>query len=204
MQHLRPMNRALLVLAALILSTFALGCGPSRTARDLGPRNARSLYPMADGYTWTYDIDTETEMNNLGITRVTNVVGDRVEITTDASETRNYELRVDGIYRTDRDIWLLRDPIAVGTEWPSSGGRTARITSVTETVDVFAGHYEDCVAVREEGGDGAQTIQTVYCQGVGPVIVEVVQNLMLGGATTVRGTLRDFNDGTDDAWIDEE
>ena len=123
------MHRALLLLTALVSSTFALGCGPSRTARDLGPRNARSLYPMAEGYTWTYDIDTETEMNNLGVTRVTAVTGHHVEITTDASETRNYELREEGIFRSDRDVWLLRDPIVVGTEWPSSGGRTARITS---------------------------------------------------------------------------
>jgi hypothetical protein len=204
MQHCLPMHRALLVVSALVFCTIALGCGPTRSARDLGPRTARSLYPMAEGYTWTYDIDTETEMNNLGVTRVTSVVGDHVEITTDASETRNYELREGGIYRSDRDVWLLRDPIAVGTEWPSSGGRTARITSVTETVDVFAGHYEGCVEVREEGGDGTQTIRTVFCQGVGPVVVEVVQNLVLGGSTTVTGTLRDFNDGTDDDWLDEE
>lgn len=189
----------------IVLSLAAIGCGPTRTTVDRGPLTARSLYPMQDGYTWTYDIDTETEMNNLGVTRVTAMSGNTVQIATDASETHTYELREDGVYRADGDVWLLRDPIAVGTEWPSLSGRTARISSVTETVDVFAGHYEGCVEVREEGGDSNRSIRTVYCQGVGPVLIEVAQSPItsMAGTITVTGRLRDFNDGSDDDWIEE-
>lgn len=199
-------SRALLVLFCLCVpEALLVGCGPNRTTPDLGPLTAHSLYPMQDGFTWTYDIDTETEMNNLGVTRVTRVSGDDVEITTDASETHHYERREGGIYRSDGDVWLLRDPIAVGTEWPSLSGRTARITSVSEEVDVFAGHYEHCVEVLEEGGDTSRAIRTVYCQGVGPVIIEVRQSLVtsMAGTVTVVGRLRDFNDGSDDDWIEE-
>lgn len=193
------------LLGTVLLALLAMGCGPGRTTVERGPLTARSLYPMQDGYTWTYDIDTETEMNNLGVTRVTRVSGNRVEITTDASETHVYELREEGVYRADGEVWLLRDPIVVGTEWPSLSGHTARITSVTETVDVFAGHYEGCVEVMEEGGDSNRTIRTIYCQGVGPVLVEVAQSPVtsMAGVVTVTGRLRDFNDGTDDAWLEE-
>jgi len=198
-------SRTLLLALACVLAVPLVGCGSGRTTPNLGPLTARSLYPMQDGYTWTYDIDTETEMNNLGVTRVTNVTGRQVEITTDAAETHHYELREGGIFRSDGEVWLLRDPIDVGTEWPSLSGRTARITSVTEEVDVFAGHYEHCVEVREEGGETSRAIRTVYCQGVGPVIIEVEQTLVtsMAGTVTVVGRLRDFNDGTDDDWIEE-
>lgn len=181
------------------------GCPSGRTARPTGPLTARSLYPMGQGFTWTYDIDTETEMNNLGVTRVTAVSGNRVEITTDSGETHVYEVREGGVYRADASVWLLQDPIVVGAEWPSLSGRTARITSVSEVVDVFAGHYEGCVEVREDGGDSERAIRTVYCRDVGPVIIQVEQNLVtsMTGSVTVTGTLRDFNDGSDDDWIDE-
>jgi hypothetical protein len=193
--------RCLPLLLPLVL---VAGCPSARTAGPVGPLTAQVLYPMGDGYTWTYDIDTETEVNNLGITRVTRVAGDTVEVTTDAGETHVYERRVDGIYRSDAGVWLLREPIAVGTEWPSLAGRTARITSVTETVDVFAGHYGGCVEVREEGGDSGRAIRTVYCRDVGPVLIEVSQSLVsaMAGSVTVTGRLRDFNDGGAD-WTEE-
>lgn len=193
------------LLPPLVLAALVAGCPTGRTAAPTGPLTARSLYPMGEGYTWTYDIDTETEMNNLGITRVTSVVGSTVEVTTDAGETHVYERREDGIYRSDAGVWLLRDPIVVGTEWPSMSGRTARITSVSEAVDVFAGHYEGCVEVREEGGDSGRAIRTVYCRDVGPVVIEVAQALTatsMAGTVTVTGRLRDFDDGTPD-WTEE-
>lgn len=195
------MHRLSLLVA---LAALLAGCPSGRTAAPTGPLTASSLYPMGQGYTWTYDIDTETEMNNLGITRVTSVAGNTVEVTTDAGETHVYERREDGIYRADAGVWLLRDPIVVGTEWPSMSGRTARITSVSEVVDVFSGHYEGCVEVREEGGDSGRAIRTVYCRDVGPVLIEVSQSLVtsMAGTVTVTGRLRDFNDGRPD-WTEE-
>jgi hypothetical protein len=95
---------------------------------------------------------------------------------------------------------LLRDPIAVGQEWPSTSGRTARIESITEAVDVTDGHYENCVAVMEEGGDAGLHVRTTYCMGVGPVIVESRQELTtsMTGGLTVRGTLRAHQQGEED------
>lgn len=161
---------------------------------------ARNLYPMAAGYIWTYDIDTQTGMSSLGITRVVDVQGNLVGIAADGGEVHTYELRAEGIYQPASSTWLLRDPIAVGQEWPSTQGRTARIESVTETVDVTDGHYDDCVVVMEEGGESGHHVRTTYCLGVGPVIVESRQELItsMTGGLTVTGRLRAHQQGEDD------
>lgn len=185
----------------LLLASLALtGCpstGP--TTPHAEPLSARRLYPMAAGYIWTYDIDTQTGMSSLGITRVVDVQGNTVGIAADGGEVHAYELRDEGIYRPATQTWLLHDPIAVGQTWPSTNGRTARIESVTETVDVTDGHYENCVAVLEEGGEAGLHVRTTYCMGVGPVIVESRQELItsMTGGLTVIGRLRAHQQGDD-------
>lgn len=155
---------------------------------------------MAAGYIWTYDIDTGTGMSSLGITRVVDVQGNMVAIGADGSEPHTYELRAEGIYQPASQTWLLRDPIAVGQSWPATHGRTARIESITESVDVTGGHYENCVLVLEEGGESGQHVRTTYCMGIGPVIVESRQELVtsMTGGLTVTGRLRAHQQGPDD------
>lgn len=198
--------RAAALLATVLASAPLSGC-PSAggTTPRRGPLTARDLYPFGEGYAWTYDIDTETETGpSLGVVRVTGIVGETVEITDTMGTTHPYELREGGIYRPDGGVWLIRDPIEVGTQWPSLNGRTARITSVTATADVFAGHYEGCVEVSEEGGDTERTIRTTYCPDVGPVVIQLHQVLTtaMSGGVTVTGRLRDFSNGLDD-WASE-
>ncbi len=184
-----------------LLATPALGCGgaPATTGDDR-PVTARRLYPMGEGYIWTYDIDTQTEITALGISRVMGISGDAVRIAADGGEERTYELRDGGIYRPDVATWLIRDPIAVGQEWPSGGERTARITSITAEVDVPAGHFARCVEITEEGGAAGLHVRTVYCPDVGPAIVESRQELSLSmsGGVTVTARLRGSQQGEDD------
>lgn len=188
-------------LFALALALLVPACGSTGgTTPDDGPLTARRLYPMGEGYIWTYDIDTQTEITALGISRVMGISGDLVRIAADGGDERTYELREDGIYRPDSSTWLIRDPIAVGQEWPSSGGRTARITSVSTDVDVPAGHFSRCVEITEEGGEAGLHVRTVYCPDVGPAIVESRQELSLSmsGGVTVTGSLRGYQQGEDD------
>ncbi len=197
-----------LILTA-VLATLLAGCpsGGGTTPRS-GPLTARDLYPFGESYSWTYDIDTETETGpSLGVVRVTAMSGDVVEITDTMGMTRGYELREGGIWRAMPEgggVWLLRDPIEVGTSWPSTSGMTATITSVTASADVFAGHYEGCVEVSEDGGGAERTIVTTYCPGVGPVIIQLHQVLTtsMSGGVSVTGRLRDFSNGLDD-WTSE-
>lgn len=188
---------------ALFASLALAGC-PSTggTTPHVEPTSARGLYPMAAGYIWTFDIDTGTGMSSLGITRVVDVQGQTVGIAADGGEVHSYELRPEGIWQPASQTWLLRDPIAVGETWPSTSGRTATIQSITETVDVTDGHYENCVAVMEEGGDAGLHVRTTYCMGVGPVIVESHQELItsMTGGLTVTGRLRAHQQGEDDGF----
>ncbi len=188
-------------LLTLSLSLLVQACGGARgTTPDEGPLTARRLYPMGEGYIWTYDIDTQTEITALGISRVMGISGDLVRVAADGGDERTYELRADGIYRPDASTWLIREPIAVGQEWPSTGGRTARITSTSMDVDVSAGHFTRCVEITEEGGDAGLHVRTVYCPDVGPAIVESRQELTtsMSGGLTVTGTLRGYQQGEDD------
>ena len=188
-------------LFALVLALLVPACGGrGATTPDTGPLTARRLYPMGEGFIWTYDIDTQTEITALGISRVMGIDGDVVRIAADGGDERTYELREEGIYRPDTSTWLIHDPIALGAEWPSSGGRTARITSISTEVDGTAGHFTRCVEITEEGGDAGLHVRTVYCPDVGPALVESRQDLTLAmsGGVTVTGTLRGFQQGEDD------
>lgn len=197
-----PLRVALTALCAALLA----GCPPSGgTTPRTGPLTARDLYPFGDGYVWTYDIDTETETGtSLGVVRVTAMTGNVVQITDTMGTTHDYELREGGIWRPEGAVWLLHDPIELGAQWPSLNGRTARITSVTASADTFAGHYDGCVEVSEEGGDTERTIRTTYCPDVGPVVIELHQVLTTStsGGVNVVGRLRDFSNGLDD-WTSE-
>lgn len=188
-------NGLSLALSVGLLVVVGSGCGGGGgTTAHREPLTARSLYPMGPHYVWTFDIDTQTGMSSLGITRVIAMEGQAVRIAADGGEQHTYELRAEGIYRPETSTWLLRDPIAVGQEWPSTLGRTAHVTSVSEVVDVTAGHFTDCVEVVEDGGDSGLHVRTVYCQGIGPVIVESRQELVtsMTGGITVVGRLRAY------------
>lgn len=186
-----------LALAAVLLApALVAGCGgaPVRTTTvRTGPLTARDLYPLGEDYIWTYDIDTQTGIPTLGIRRVIRATPPTYVLQFDAERAEHtYELREGGIYDVESDAWLLRDPIAVGTTWPSQGGRTARITEVARDVDIPAGHFEDCIEVRETGSETGPDLITVYCPDQGPVIIESHQSLELAtsGGITIRGVMR--------------
>ena len=185
----------------LVVSFALVGCPSAGPATPhVEPLTARGLYPMAAGYIWTYDIDTQTGMSSLGIARVVDIQGNTVGIAADGGDVHTYELRTDGVYQPASQTWLLRDPITVGQTWPSTHGRTATIESVSESVDVTDGHYDGCVAVMEEGGEAGLHVRTTYCMGIGPVIVESRQELItsMTGGLTVIGRLRAHQQGEDD------
>jgi len=189
---MRPLFLAVVFLA---LAISAIGCGggaPVVRPTRSGPLTARELYPMGEEYIWTYDIDTGTGLTTLGIRRVVRAEAPRFTLQMDGERDEHvYELREGGIYDVGESLWVLRDPITVGQEWPSRGGRTARITEVGQEIDVGAGHFEDCIEVRETGSETGPDFRTVYCPEQGPVLVESHQSLQLSErGLTVRSELR--------------
>jgi hypothetical protein len=173
------MTRLLLILTLLITA-----CGGSTTGvsgPQLDPLDPANLYPLATGNVWAYDIDTglEDDLPVLGQTRVVAQEGDRFEVSNNRSDPVIYEVRPEGIYRSQNGSWLLRAPIRLGAEWQAPLGATAHVTSITEEVDTPAGHFDDCVRVEETGGPSGRETATVYCPGVGPVYLEAVMESRL-------------------------
>lgn len=165
-------------LAAIALAVAA--CGPATPeAEEPGgdPLAPNRLYPLSEGHVWSYDIDTGPGDPTLAITRVIAVVDRRVEVSS-GGDPVVYELRDDGIFQPATGTWLLKAPIREGAEWPAGGGRTARVTSTSETIEVPAGRFDGCVRVEEGGGDSGKLVTTVYCPDVGPVYLEVQQQLV--------------------------
>ena len=173
-------------LAWLTLIALA-ACGHASGARngetELRPRD---LYPLAEGNVWTYDVDTGIEgaPPALAITRVVSVEGNRYEVSNNNSDPLIYELREEGIWRVAHGLWLLKAPIREGSEWPSTSGMTARITSLSEDVTTPAGEFEGCVRVEETGGTEDRDITTVYCREIGPVLIQSGIRTQLSGMTT--------------------
>ena len=159
------------------------------------PPTAENLYPLGQGYAWSYDVDTGTGISSLYIARVVSVTGSRFEVTS-GGEPIFYERRPDGLYRPSSGTYLIKMPIEVGTEWPSDAGRTARITSTNTSVETPEGHRDNCVEIVENGSDDGRSIRTVYCQDLGPVLVDSVQEIQITGrALHVTARLRGHSFG---------
>lgn len=183
---------ARIILAAVLPMLAACGGAPTTAGKKHDPLAPSTLYPLVSGAAWSYDVDTGEELPTLAITKVTNVVGPRVEVSS-GSEPVAYEVRDEGIWKPTSETWLLHAPIRVGASWPSSGGMTATVTSTTETVDVPAGHFTACVRVEERGGDRGQVVTTVYCPEVGPVALDSQMNLTTAeGGAHVSARLRGY------------
>jgi hypothetical protein len=165
------------------------------------PLDPKNLFPLGEGYVWNYDVEYGDELPVLGTRTVDRIMGARVELIVGA-EREVYELRDEGIYHPATSTWLLKAPIREGAEWPCQGGRLARVTSTSATVEVPAGRFEHCVRVEETGGEANKYVQTVYCPHVGPVFVETRMELTLAEAPAsvigrLRGcNLRERNEGT--------
>lgn len=145
---------------------------------------------MERGAQWVYDLHTGPEPPGLGIFEVVRAEGRRRTIANKRgvgadgrpryAAPRDYELSAEGI-RAVGGPFLLRAPVSVGETWPTLGGRTARVVSVSARPTVVAGRFEDCVDVRESGGADGRTVRTVYCPNIGPVLIESSMQARLTG-----------------------
>lgn len=157
----------------LIPLLFALcACGASRPEVNEATRvSIERLYPLRVGSVWTYDVDTGQGLPILAITRVTANDGTRVEVSSGSDPIR-YEIKPEGLFRTDRGGYLLKAPFDKGRQWDAGGGATAEITKVSLDVETAAGAFTSCVEVSESGAAGGKIVRTIYCPDVGPVEVE--------------------------------
>lgn len=185
-------------LTPLLLSAcLASACGGAslRTGGDDASRlDPRRLFPLGPHYSWAYQNDPGGGLpRQTSVLRVADFTGRRARVESLANgNIRTYEVRDDGIYWVESDIYILRAPIALGAEWPSLSGRTARVTDLDASVDVPTGRFDHCVEVQETGGDSGLSVRTIYCPDVGPTLVEAHQALTLGEGVTGTGRLQAY------------
>lgn len=179
MSALRP--SLLLLLAA---------CGGAQTGHgDDGPRGAEAYFPLSEGTAWSYDVDDGVG-TVLAISRVESRSGRRANVVDPAGALVPYEVREDGIFRPDKGVYLLREPLTVGASWTSTAGMTATVRAIDRVVDTPAGRFERCLEVIQEGGEQGLRITTDYCPHVGPVKIVAAMTLGAGRSASTTGVLR--------------
>jgi len=170
-----------------------LGCASSPKPVPDAALTAARLYPLAAGSAWSYDVDAGDGATVLATMRVTEAAGGRAAVQGGEGITR-YEQRPDGLYRPDRDGYLLKEPLRAGATWPSGGGMTAAISTVSAALETPAGRFTGCVEVVERGAPTGAVISTTYCPDVGPV--QVISSLDLTtGTVRVVARLRGYQIG---------
>lgn len=148
---------------------------------------------MRAGSVWTYDVDTGEGVPTLAITRVTASGQGFAEISSGGPPIR-YELRADGVYRSDRAGYLLKQPIELHARWDAGQGSEAEVVDVHKDVVTPAGEFHGCVEVVERGGSSEKVVRTVFCPDVGPVELESSLSLAVSGsAARVLARLRGYD-----------
>lgn len=210
------MKRLTIALACALALLPACGPATPRVAEPEVDRLApTTLYPMHEGAQWVYDVHTGgDEPPTLGIFEVIETSGTHRRIANNRGmsadgvvshgEPIDYEILPEGIRRVSSGAWLLHAPITPDAEWEGLGGRTARVTDIDASVEVFAGEYEHCVEITETGGEDGRTVVTTYCPLVGPVLIESRMDMRLTTvAVSTRATLRSYDSGGDSSSIDD-
>jgi hypothetical protein len=173
---------------SILWATLA-ACGGAQTGHGDGTsRRAEHFFPLSEGSAWSYDVDDGVG-TVLAISRVDSRSGRRANVLDSAGIVVPYEVRDDGIFRPDKGVYLLREPLAVGASWASTAGMTATVTAMDRVVDTPAGRFTGCVEVVQAGGETGLRITTDYCPEVGPAKIVASMEMESGRAATT-GVLR--------------
>lgn len=179
-------------LAALALALAACA-GQGGAVGPSTPVAVARYYPLRAGSVWTYDVDTGEGVKVLAITRVVARTGAFAQVSSGA-EPIAYEERPDGLFRSDRQAYVLKEPLRQGASWDDGEGGKAEVTRTGVTVSTFAGSFQGCVEVREGSQGGHKQVRTVFCPDVGPVEVESSMAMALTGKSVrVRASLRGYD-----------
>ncbi|MDB4976368.1 MAG: hypothetical protein JWN48_4709 [Myxococcaceae bacterium] len=170
------------ILAALLV--VLCGCHPGKPESGAGGDrySVDRLYPLRTGSVWTYDVETgDGSAPTLAITRVVQSKDGKAEVSSGGAPLV-YEQRPDGLYRSDRAVYVFKLPLRVGATWDAGQGATAEVVSLDKQVSTVAGDFTGCVELRETGGAAQKVVRTVFCPDVGPVELESSLSLPVSGS----------------------
>lgn len=188
------LRRPLKLMAAGVFAVALPGaCAGTASQVRSGPadQSPKSLYPLAAGYAWSYDVETEGSPPVLAVARVAHFDSGVASVMTGPEAEQRYSVTDAGIVRVGQPGYLLKAPITLGAVWESGTDTHARVASVSEQVSTTAGTFEACVVVEEQNQRSGQAVKTTYCPGVGPTLV-VSQMEVRGQLLTVTARLRGF------------
>ena len=167
----------LLLLPVTLAACTAAGGGSDGVVRprlSITGATAADYYPLADGWKWEYLVWKDGRK-----TRVRYAVLERkgdVAIVQEGDEQITYVVTAEGIAEKDGDRlgdYIIKNPVAVGAEWPVAGGR-ARIASVSARYeDPRVGRYEGCVLLAVMRTNPTRVTQTWFAPYLGPVQIAI-------------------------------
>lgn len=176
-------------LALTLVCGLVVGCGAAETSSKPSPFTSPSdgekdvssgtpyeaYFPLIDGYLYQYATEGEAGMFIVRVHRESAQTGQfRL-----SNGTKFFEYRPQGVFLLggrSGPVAILAGPLAVGTSFRGEHGGTTVIQSTNTAIDVPAGHFQDCIATREERmGSPPAVFRAVYCKGVGLVSLEAQQ-----------------------------
>jgi len=180
----------------LLAMALAGGCatapGGEGGAVPPQPKNlkAADYYPLTPGWRWAYDVEKDGQ-KMLALYAVLERTPDTA-IVQAGDERLTYAVDPQGVAQREGMMlgdFVIKDPVAVGTEWAVVGGR-AKIVSVTEQVTTMAGKFSWCAVVEVSRSSPTRVVRTTFAPEVGPVVIEVLVQSGGGLVAVTRATLR--------------
>lgn len=168
MRHL-----ATLALCALT-AALAGGCVKRAGETQAGPLPVAAYYPLAVGNRWTYQVKLLNEVSEQTVRIEREEHGVFVD-------NQGGKLSVDGYGLTDRQRYLLREPIEPGKTWNNvvtvSSTERYQILQVGLSCEVPAGTFEGCVRVESRNRLNRRTTlvnELTFAPHVGIVRIRVI------------------------------
>ena len=159
----RSRARALALLACCASLFGLLGCAAAapQSGKASSVTVAR-LYPLRPGSVWTYDVDTGEGLPVLAITRVLSANGEQIEVSS-GGDSLHYQLRPDGLVRSDTNTYLLHAPIEKGAQWDGLEGVRAEITSVEDAPSRRLATSRTASRCSRAAAGAGKRVRTVFC-----------------------------------------
>jgi len=158
-------------------------CGSASTTPTGEPSNTvpsassglpiERYFPIVHDHLWSYHWTTDDGQRSTLIVRARRVKAEEGELLAPGG-TKRFVYLPDGIGLTDRNAYVLKTPLTVGTTWRGEHGGISRIETVGTTITTGAGRFVDClVTIEERGGDVQATYTTTFRPDVGIVVLDV-------------------------------
>ena len=183
------MSRAL----SILLVAGSAACASSTASKRVVPSDLAEYAPMAVGSSWTYDTRYPGQQGEMTVS----ITGEKDGYLVD-DKNGAYRITAEGL--RDRERYLIKNPLVIGTQWKTVVGPSAiehaQITSVGTPCASAMGSFDDCLVVHAWIRKDEQMtlhIEWTWGKGVGLVKLETGADLTgKGRVPQVRQSLKAY------------